>query len=827
MSTETTVTVAKREKRKINATMPPPPPYQSSTVVTMETSSKDSWKPAKSYSHEESDSEAVYISSGKSTPEPTPHVGVKRRKHHSSLSGQNKKQKRASVESRTMSVTRIPGPICESSSAEEMDTSRDSSVCDATPVSNNGLSSVKEEGSGVGHERRPRSLRVSLSIPDDVEPGTPFDKVVRAHQKMTSPHQGIETKELPSWENFADTNVVTKMSSPKQQRPQSLLTDNANDILHRKSLTVTDGSASGKSLVSTSAQSPSAFLASPLPISSSPKLKSPVVVSSVPQMNMKNKDNSSSLDVGVRGPATAASPPSAAAVGYSAQLLSSTTDETKAEVGGKSGVAVATRPTSLVVESIHQQKQSELTTVQPLRQPPQSKSLIHSEPQATPQNLPNKSTKTSVLPSLAAATSGITQPSTTSPLPSATKPVSLSSRAPAPSPSGKPIPPQHLQQHQQLLQAAASPNPSPPGLPQTTQQQPVLTSQASLPPTPSAGSATRQGYVTHSAQFSNPQPVVVASPSTQPQNNSTTIPRHQVGVIASQASPISPAQRSFTAPQARPASVPMQHKAVVPPPRPSSVPAQHHQQQAHHHQHQQRQQSQILASSLSHSPGVRTQHVLVTQSRPLSHSLATCTAPVQQTVVTQPGYSAAAVMRAPPTSAPPVYQPSPALATSVSMAPLPIPTAASASAVSSGSSSVITTQQRQLQQTVTTRKPSPTKSGGDADVIITGVESSGVIQGPNVASEKTAAPPAVAQHVVGGENGRGVLVNSPASVAYHQAAGSVNHTPAGTVVGRKAVIARTVVSSLNIVVMCVCVCVCVCVCAHVCVCMLVSECVSE
>ena len=51
--------------------------------------------------------------------------------------------------------------------SEEMDTSRDSSVCETSASSGQGLSSIKEEES-TAHESRPRSLQVSLSIPDKI-----------------------------------------------------------------------------------------------------------------------------------------------------------------------------------------------------------------------------------------------------------------------------------------------------------------------------------------------------------------------------------------------------------------------------------------------------------------------------------------------------------------------------------------------------------------------------------------------------------------------------------------------------------------------------------
>ena len=117
----------KREHRKVHHSYNTRASHQSSSTVTTDFRSEN-WKP-KSYAlSEDGDSEPIYISSGKSTPEPPPapapsaQVGINRKRHHrGSLpgmeeGGQVKKLNRSSVESRTISVTRVSVPVYDSSS---------------------------------------------------------------------------------------------------------------------------------------------------------------------------------------------------------------------------------------------------------------------------------------------------------------------------------------------------------------------------------------------------------------------------------------------------------------------------------------------------------------------------------------------------------------------------------------------------------------------------------------------------------------------------------------------------------------------------------------
>ena len=142
-----------------------------------------------------------------STPDPNPSRKRKLKQQSVSL----KRQKRSSVESRTVSVTRLSVPICEDSSTSEQDPSHDSSTLSenesSVPQDGELLHCIKEEPLSP-EERRPRSLRVSLSFPDEFETGSPF-------RKMTSPPvlEGVaKSPLLPLWEDITTMVPVTSPS---------------------------------------------------------------------------------------------------------------------------------------------------------------------------------------------------------------------------------------------------------------------------------------------------------------------------------------------------------------------------------------------------------------------------------------------------------------------------------------------------------------------------------------------------------------------------------------------------------------------------------------
>ena len=856
----------------------------------------DAWKPHKS-SEDGGESEPVYISSGKSTPEPSPtpaaQPGVKRKKYHHRARSQGngghvKKQKRSSVESRTVSVTRVTLPVYDNSSAEEMDTSRDSSVCESSVSS--GLDSIKEEERLV-LEKRPKTLPVSLSIPDEVEPGTPFDKVVKAHhQRLNSPRvSSMETKELPSWENFADSNLALRRASSSRQTARSAATAEKSDILFPKDDPVQVVKSAPEA--SSSVESPpSAFLASPLPISSSPKQfrhPSPTEMSSAPNADLKtatsNGGSSSlyfptSMDVGVRGPSLqqlGTSPSQLTSVGYSAPVLSP-------------DLAATTRPSSLVVKSV---KQAEGNDFSPSEHPPQRSPLLTDQPR--PVHLTNSVAST--LPS------GVTRSSTKSPLSSTTKPLAFPTGAAAtdvlsplgggvgtpPQQSGpKELPlshhqpkPQHSHpiprtsteipsnptgttalaggrrqsqsaQHQQVSPSSTSPQEtinSPRSVQQVPQSVPVhhksvavCTAQtpgssvegqqvsvgASRPMQSQAPSSSAAMAPQVSAVTSRPVSQIVSATSAEHKVPivSSRLPLAQLPVVgvnstrpASSAPGIQPQQEqqilnrpssgqpsgvqvlnqqyhhvqqhvqylastrpaSVSEPQhqvvftqsARPSSVPLQHQhrplsvpnqqsqavAVVAPPRPSSVPT----------------QQVVMSRSTSQLPpasAAPTQHVLVT------YSPAGSSASLQQVVVTQPSAASGYVGRV-------GGQP-----TTVRTSQVPTSILSHYSPATDSRPALQTQRQVQEQNVAVAAKraTSVQSSSGEADVIITGVESSSrVIQGPSAVGFGERAT-----LTQGGE--RVVLVNNNGEAIPYQAS-TVSSTSMGPGAVVK-VVGKTVVS---------------------------------
>lgn len=815
----------KRERRKA--------PHQSSSIVTMDFRpqlSSEAWK-SKSYapSNEDGDSEPVYISSGKSTPEPSPRptqtsaaqVGVKRKRlHHGTSpgSGGGKKQKRSSVESRTVSVTRVSVPVYDSSSsAEEMETSRDSSVCESSFSSSGpqGLGSIREES--AVHEKRPRSLRVSLSIPDEVEPGTPFDKVMKVHhhQRASSPqhHRDLssnETKELPSWENFENSNLLHRASSPKQ-RPKTLTTEKSDVIFTKSNTTTTVKPAPEPAVSAPSKNTHSAFLASPLPISSSPKLPAAVTTpSSAPAPDVKASVRSSSsgsssfssLDVGVKNKTTSSqqqsSPPLPTAVpvgvGYSAPAPAA-------------DVVVTTKPSAPVVVA-SQQPESHPSIL-----PPQRGSHQPNQPQPKPTNLskppsgsPTSTTSTPATPpsgpsTISPATKPITVPTETSapnpnpisggipPVPAGQQrpqpqqqSVLVSGPGPQPAPTSTTVPPPkstgHVlvaqqkppaQQQQQQLPSTAAPQkvPSVPvhhhhqsvaaSIAQSAQspsamgQQMVVTSRPSIQQSVVVSSNSQRAPSTPAMQQQQQQQVLNRPPSNvsavnqsviqqqqqQPVYVASTRPasvpgqKHQVAVSTARPSSV-PIQQN------RPPSVPMQQQqqnVVIAPPRPSSVPTQL-QQVVRSHSHSQSQSPSVSTPTVA-------QHVLVTYSQ--------SGAPLKQVVVTQPpAYvtkSTAIFQAAQSTSTPPA---STSVLTHASPVPLNV----------QYSGPMVQTQRQLQEQAIAAAKKTAMQSAlGDADVIITAVESntSRANQGQSVGYHSAVTPSGEKIMILNASSGQGAI----------------------------------------------------------------------
>ena len=137
-----------------------------------------------------------------------------------------KRPRKPSVQSQTLSVTRIPGsvvtregtansrPDITDESHEEVNHEARRGDCflpgpklpAPAPTSNS------QSGSSplAFPERKPRSLRVSLNLPDEVEPGSPMEKVMRS-QKLLSPKFAISS--LPLWDDDLGPKTAVSIST--------------------------------------------------------------------------------------------------------------------------------------------------------------------------------------------------------------------------------------------------------------------------------------------------------------------------------------------------------------------------------------------------------------------------------------------------------------------------------------------------------------------------------------------------------------------------------------------------------------------------------------
>lgn len=161
-----------------------------------------------------------------STPDPNPSRKRKQKQHPGSL----KRQKRSSVESRTVSVTRLSVPICDDSSTSEQEPSHDSSTLSenesSVPQDGELLQCIKEEPLSP-EEKRPRSLRVSLSFPDEFETGSPFRKITSPPvlEGVAKSPKGPQPNMLPLWEDITTAVPVTS----SQDNPSPVDTRSSSD----------------------------------------------------------------------------------------------------------------------------------------------------------------------------------------------------------------------------------------------------------------------------------------------------------------------------------------------------------------------------------------------------------------------------------------------------------------------------------------------------------------------------------------------------------------------------------------------------------------------
>lgn len=151
------------------------------------------------------------------SPAGTPPERSSKKRKRGHAGGPVKKQKRSSVQSCTVSVTRLSMPICdESPTSTEHEQSHDSAALSDTESNPPPFGEIVppfDAPATTVEEERPRSLRVSLSLPEEIESGSPLDKVVIASQKLPlSPKLKSPVITLPAWEEISTTAPKTSLT---------------------------------------------------------------------------------------------------------------------------------------------------------------------------------------------------------------------------------------------------------------------------------------------------------------------------------------------------------------------------------------------------------------------------------------------------------------------------------------------------------------------------------------------------------------------------------------------------------------------------------------
>ena len=203
------------------------------------------------------------------------------RPHFAAAAAVRKRPRKPSVQSQTLSVTRISVPVHEDSSSPKSDIQEEElfrspaklakneyhvfSSPDRSPESNEDSKAMAKLPLVSESEERPKSLRVSLSLPDEVEPGSPLEKVVRS-QKLLSPKSVVC---LPLWDE--DPKTPLELPSSTTKTPQALV---------RRSLSPSQSSQNDK--LGRQRQSISSPLTNRSPTLKSESLLTPFTASALP-----------------------------------------------------------------------------------------------------------------------------------------------------------------------------------------------------------------------------------------------------------------------------------------------------------------------------------------------------------------------------------------------------------------------------------------------------------------------------------------------------------------------------------------------------------------
>ena len=184
-----------------------------------------------------SESPSLELAHSPSLPHTEPGVQLKRKRSQIVAAAVRKRPRKSSVQAQTLSVTRISVPVHGDSISpnseipEESDKemspspskpSKSDKLVFSSPDRSPPMSTTRRtqiEASAQLPHKKPRSLRVSLSLPEEVEPGSPLEKVVKS-QKLLSPKFAV-TQSLPLWDDDLNTALIPS-SSTEIQSPESI-----------------------------------------------------------------------------------------------------------------------------------------------------------------------------------------------------------------------------------------------------------------------------------------------------------------------------------------------------------------------------------------------------------------------------------------------------------------------------------------------------------------------------------------------------------------------------------------------------------------------------
>lgn len=163
---------------------------------------------------------------------------LKRRRPQFAAVAVQKRPRKSSVQSQTLSVTRISVPVHEDNISPRSEKGEDSSKSINSSGSNQSLplNTEASKNSQISQNntpevspqlpaKKPRHLRVSLSLPEEVEPGSPLEKIVMKSEKLHSPK--FLGSSLPLWDDDPKAQIKlsssseTPVKSPAQSTPGS------------------------------------------------------------------------------------------------------------------------------------------------------------------------------------------------------------------------------------------------------------------------------------------------------------------------------------------------------------------------------------------------------------------------------------------------------------------------------------------------------------------------------------------------------------------------------------------------------------------------------